>query len=140
LDIFDTDKQRFAYVNALVHIAALDQVVTEAEREYIVGIANKFGISDNAFVDQIMWSLLAKRPTIEEIVIPINEKRQKLSLIHDLIVLCFADGEYSEVERKMVKRVCMLLQISDEELKSIEEINCEFLLLTNKLAKFLEVC
>lgn len=125
------ERERISYVKALVYIALADDTVEEGEDKYLEQIGNIYGISGDA-IEGIKDSVKNKKESLNEVLSDITDRKIKLSLIYDLLAICYADDNYSVVEKQGMKNICEILDIEPEKLTQLENIMEEQLELQKK--------
>lgn len=131
------ERERISYVKALVYIALADDTVEEGEDKYLEQIGNIYGISGDA-IEGIKDSVKNKKESLNEVLSDITDRKIKLSLIYDLLAICYADDNYSVVEKQGMKNICEILDIEPEKLTQLENIMEEQLELQKKINIILE--
>ena len=126
------ERERISYVKALVYIALADDTVEEGEDKYLEQIGNIYGISGDA-IEGIKDSVKNKKESLNEVLSDITDRKIKLSLIYDLLAICYADDNYSVVEKQGMKNICEILDIEPEKLTQLENIMEEQLELQKKI-------
>ena len=100
----DTDKVNITYGAALIALAECDERgITNDERATITRLFADLGFSKAAC--DAAW----KAPRAEDELLrnldAIDDVTRKRALVKDLVLLAYADGEYSEHERRFVETV-----------------------------------
>jgi uncharacterized tellurite resistance protein B-like protein len=119
-----------AYFKSLLVCANGDGTLADAERGWVIGYASAYN-RDPAIIEKLkvykadedLETLFSGDPLIIE---------TRRSLLLDAIQACAADGEYNEKERAVVLKGAKALNISEDELKKIEEIYFETVKLREK--------
>lgn len=130
-------EEKKSYVEALTYIATLEDGICEDEKAYFVDIATKYGLSQED--TESSWIEISNASDIEQILKPINRREVKLLLIYELIAMCYADGNYSAVEKEGMSKIASLLDVNSEKLRSIECCLEESIRLHNETLKVLEM-
>ncbi len=119
-----------AYFKSLLICANGDGTLADAERDWVIGYASAYN-RDSAVIEKLkVYKADEDLETVFSGDPLISETRR--SLILDAIQACAADGEYSEKERAIVLKGAKILNISEDELKKIEEIYFETVKLREK--------
>ena len=139
MEVFTTVQERVAHVRALIFIASADESVTERELAHIQNFSKIYGITDEKVKTDMVNMVKAKTGKIEEILKPIKTRRQKIVLINDLLVLCYADGKYTGDEKKRIFEIAKLIDLEDNKVKEIEKINSDISKINKKLLSVLEI-
>ncbi len=134
--LFNTVEEKVSYVKALLYIASLDEKVDDSEVEALNSICRLYNIPEEYYAD--IWNSVNGSSDIKKILEPIVERNIKLMLINDLISLCFADGRYTDVEKKGIRNISKLLNIEESKVLEFEAIMEENILLRKKLFNALE--
>lgn len=118
------------YFKSLLICANGDGKLADKERDWVIGYAYAYNC-DPAIIEQLkiykgdedIETVISRDPLVGE---------TRRFLIFDAIQACSADGEYSEKERAIVLKGANKLNISEDELKKIEEIHLETVKLREK--------
>ena len=130
-------EEKISYLKALLFIALADDNVDESELDYFNRFGEMYGLSSQE-LDDIKNAVITRKEPIESIVKGITERTTKLTLIYELIALCYADGTYSVAEQAGLMDVCRALEIELEKLTEIEEVMKENVCLQEKINVVLE--
>ena len=103
-------EQSIQYLKAIMYIASADNSVSEEEFEYFLGIAVSNGLTEED-ADSIRTEIESNTLSLSEILKEITDEKTKKKLIHDLLLICLADGDYSVAEQNGIKDICGLLEI-----------------------------
>ena len=68
----------------------------------------------------------------------ITERSTKLTLLYELLALCYADNSYTLAERNSMKDICRIMGIEDSKFVELENVMYENLLLQKKINIILE--
>lgn len=137
MNLFNSIEEKVAYVKALLYVASLDEKIDDSEKEAINTIGKLYDIPEEYYSD--IWNSINKNSNIKKILEPIVKRNLKLMLINDLISLCYADGEYSDKEKKGVRNISLLLDVEKSKVDEFESIMEENLILKKKLFAALEL-
>lgn len=121
-DKFFSETDICFHLNALKKLAMADGVFDDSEKRFIDQITQKYCLS---YTNLDFESLQNRELTDEEYAQGLEKLKQnplmsKL-LLKDLISLGHVDGNYSEPERKRVREMGALLNISEESIQRIEQ-------------------
>lgn len=130
-------EEKIPYIKTLMYIALADDTIDESEMEYFEQIASIYGLSDDE-LNAIKESTIKRNEAIEDIVAGITERETKLTLLYELLALCYVDDNYSIVEKQGMKRICQLMEIEASKLEELENVMVESKLLQEKINKILE--
>lgn len=130
-------EERVAYLEALMYISTADEKVEEEELVYFNQVGQLYGIELEE-LNKIKTSIINREKSIEEILIHINTRQTKLSLLYELLALCFVDGDYDIVEKIGMKKIADIMGIEDTKLDEIEGLIIENIALQNKINIVLE--
>jgi len=111
--------EAIAYLKTLLYIASADNSIDDSEMKCFCSIGESLGLSSNDLIS-IQTANISQTESIETIVREIKEEQTKISLIKELLSLCYIDGEYSLVEQSGMSEICALLNLSDDVLKKLE--------------------
>ena len=113
------EKEKLAYLKALLYISTIDEDFDSKEEQHIINIGNIYGISEDS-INELISSIENRKESLEDILLEIKERKSKLSLLYELIYLCYVDGDYSDKEKLGIKNVTKTLNIEDEKVEEIE--------------------
>lgn len=130
-------KQKAAYLKALIYIAAADDTVQDSERAQFTELGKLYGLT-NQEVEEIADSVIKKEESLESILSGITERPTKLLLLYDLLAICYADNNYSIAEKNTMKTIAALLEIEGSKLTDMENVMTESVELHEKINKILE--
>lgn len=131
------ENEKISYVKALVYIALADDTIEKGEEGYLEQIGALYGLSQEQ-MDEIKDSIINKSETIESILDNIKSREVKLTLLYDLLALCYADDNYSIVEKQGMQNICDIMQIEEEKLQEMENVMLEQIELQKKVNRILE--
>lgn len=130
-------EEKIPYIKTLMYIALADDTIDESEMQYFEQIAHIYGL-DNDELNAIKDSIVQRNEKIEDIVAGITERETKLTLLYELLALCYVDDNYSIVEKQGMKRICQLMGIETTKLEELESVMAESKLLQEKINNILE--
>lgn len=131
------EKERISYIKALIYIALADDSVEKGEEQYLDQIGALYGLAPEQ-MKEIKDSVISKSETIESIIENIERREVKLTLLYDLLALCYADDNYSIVEKQGMENICNIMQIEEEKLREMENVMLEQIELQKKVNRILE--
>lgn len=131
------ENEKISYLKALLYISTIDEELDENEKEYLLRIADAYGLSSEE-VDDLLKAVLNREESMEEILFEIKDRKVKLLLVYELIALCYADGNYSDKEKSGVLNISRILGIEKEKVDEIQNIMNESVALQNKINIVLE--
>lgn len=108
-----------AYLKTLLFIASADNSLDEAELQCFQAAGKEAGLRPDE-IAEIQNSVLARQETIEYIVEGIHDEKVKVSLVKELLSLCYIDGEYSIAEQNGMAAICGLLGMDSSALSQFE--------------------
>ena len=115
------DELRIAYAALLVHAAAIDGAVSEAERGKLKSLAmQRFDLDDAAAADLIARATAADERAVDlyHFTRQLNERLDdagRLRMIATMWTVAYADGVLSDYESNLIWRVADLLGVSQTE-------------------------
>ena len=130
-------QERVSYLEALMYVATLDEKVEADELEHFNQVGMMYGL-ENKEIEAIKKSIMKKEKTLEAILSPIESRKVKLSLIYELLGLCYADGTYNLAEKNGMINICMIMGIEAEKLSELEMAMEESLILQRRIYAILE--
>lgn len=131
------EKERLSYVKALLYIALADDTIEEGEEAYLDQIGMVYGLSQDE-LSQMKESIMNKTEDLETILVEITERSTKLTLLYDLLALCYANEDYSPIEKQGMKNICRIMGIEIEKLTELEAVMEEQVKLQKKIKTILE--
>lgn len=131
------NEERIPYIKTLMYIALADDTIEESEMQYFEQIANIYGLNDDE-INSIKESVIERKENIEDILAGITERDTKLTLLYELLALCYVDDNYSIVEKQGMKKICQLMEIEATKLEELESVMIESKLLQEKINNILE--
>lgn len=130
-------KQKVAYLKALIYIAAADDTVQDSERAQFTELGKLYGLT-NQEVQEIADSVIKKEESLKSILAGITDRPIKLLLLYDLLAICYADNNYSIAEKNTMKTIAALLEIEGSKLTDMENVMTESVELHERINKILE--
>lgn len=115
------NKERIAYLEALMYISTSNEKVEKEELIYLDQVAEMYGIEAKE-VEQIKDTIINKEKNIEEILKEIKTRTSKLSLVYELLTICYIDGNYDILEKQSMENICNILGIEEGKLEKIEKL------------------
>jgi tellurite resistance protein len=107
-----------AFAKALLIAANGDRVISQAERDWVVGLTAAKGASDqlieelkNYQADEDIEQVLAKDSIADA---------AREALLYTAIEACGADGEYNDGEKASVRKIAARLGVSEDVVKGLE--------------------
>jgi uncharacterized tellurite resistance protein B-like protein len=132
-----TYEERVAYVEALIYVTTVNETIKEEELAYFNQVGQLYGI-ETGELNTIKKNIINKEKSIEDIFKPINNRSTKLSLIYELLALCYVDESYDVLERHGMRRICDIMGIEEAKLLEIEGVILENIELQKKINTVLE--
>jgi len=132
-----TEKEKIAYLKALVYIATIDEELDESEKQYLQNIANMYGLKEEQS-EQLIRAVIERKESLEDILSAIEDRKTKLLLIYELIALCYADGNYSDKEKAGIIGIGNALNVEASKISEIEDLMYESVRLQEKISMALE--
>lgn len=132
-----SEQEKLAYLKALMYITLSDDKVDDDEIQYFDRIGTAYGLSVYQ-VNDLKKSVMNREETIEEILSCIVNRSTKLTLLYDLLAMCYANGNYSLVEKQGLKNICEIMHIETSKLNELESAMEEQVALQAKINNILE--
>ena len=108
------------FMKAVLACANGDGQLTARERDWVVGYCAALGGPDTLVeelraypADEDVRELVERRP-------PVVQSRR--ALVYDAVRACAADGEYSEGERAVVRRLAAQIGVPEDIVQALEDI------------------
>lgn len=130
-------EEKVPYLKTIFYVAMADDRVDASEMSYFDQLAGIYGLSEQELAE-IKDSVSSRTESIEKITSGLTERETKLTLLYELLALCYVDNNYSLVEKQGMKQICTLLSIEQEKLTELEGLMQENLHLQGKINKALE--
>jgi uncharacterized tellurite resistance protein B-like protein len=130
-------EEKSSYLQAIMFIVSCDGIISGEEITALKNIAGSMGITMEKV--SLLTEEVAEGKKLKNILSRIKNRQTKLQLIYDLVNICHADGEYSEIEKKSMERVTKLLKVEADKLTEIESIVNENIEFNKKTKQVLEV-
>jgi len=105
-------QERLNKLSLMVYLAAGDLEIHETESKLIIEIGTKLG-----FLPEETAEIIQSPSDFLHVVIP-ERKREKLSLIYDLLYLMLADGKVTVEEVAIISKISFLFGIPAIKLKT----------------------
>lgn len=120
-EAFPADDPRLSAAAILVHIVAVDGVITETERSQLRHVlSNRYGLDDEQVEELIRQAKKRDEDAVDlygftSLLKRVLNEDDRRSVIEMMWEMSFADGHLSEFEDNTVWRVAELLGISNRE-------------------------
>lgn len=131
------EREKIAYLKALVFIATIDEKLGDAEKKYLVNIGNAYGL-DKAQTEELISVVLERTEELEDILSSIEDRKIKLLLLYELLAFCYVDGSYADKAKAGIINVANCLGIETDKVREIESVLIESIQLQDKINKILE--
>lgn len=112
-------EQSIQYLRALMYIASVDDAITDDEYTCFMKIAITNGLSEE-IAAEIREEIAAGTIDLSATLSAITDEESKKQLLHDLLVMCYADDCYSVPEQQGIRDIAIVLGVSDKKLGQIE--------------------
>lgn len=130
-------EEKVPYLKTLLYIALADDHIDESELHYFQQLGQVYSL-DEVQIQEIQDSVVCRKESIESIASKIIERDTKLTLLYDLLAICYADNQYTLAEKEGLKDVCSLLKIEDSKLNELETVMEESVKLQERINMILE--
>jgi tellurite resistance protein len=110
-------EDEFAIIRGLVPVAWADGTFADKEKEMLEALLDAYGASD-ADKKQLREYAAEKR-TLDDINLQDLSAGDRRLLLHNAVILTFADGEQHPAESKLLGELAAKLRIPADEAKSI---------------------
>ena len=131
------ESEKLSYVKALVSIALTDETVTEEEATVLDQFGVIYGLTPEELTS-LKNSVVNKTESLDELLSNLSERSTKLMLLYDLLAICYADGQYSAIERQGLKNICDTMGIERSKFEAMEGVFEEQIMLQAKIDEILE--
>lgn len=122
LDILPTKEARVTFIRGLINLSkAVEQKngVTGIDAQEMTFLRNAmlaFDLSEEE-KDTLEKFVHSSDNTIR---LEFNSKRQSIFFLREGVQICYIEGEYQDVEQKMIREMASILHISDDTVDKIE--------------------
>lgn len=108
------------FAKALLIAAKGDRVLSQAERDWVVGLTAAKGGSEQLIEELKNYSA---DEDIEQVISshPFSNQGRR-ALIYTAIQACAADSEYNEAEKASVRKIADKLEVSEDVVKQLEDL------------------
>ncbi len=115
----DTDKANIAYGTALIALAECDERgITDDERATIARLFADLGFSE--VVRDAAWKAPRAESELLSNLEALGDATRRRALVKDLVLLAYADGEYSEEEKRFVETVRRTFDLAPSWLERVD--------------------
>jgi len=112
-------EQNLQYLRALMYIASVDNTISDDELVCFTKIAMNNGLSESE-VCEIKSEIECGNGDLSIILAEISDEKTKKKLLHDLLVICLADDNYSVAEQSGMRDICCVFGVSEKKLAQLE--------------------
>ena len=114
LDLFGSGEhlRNLGHFAAIVNMAAVDGAITEREEKLLRRFASKLDVNEDEY------NKVIENPSLFPIHPP-NSYERRLSTLHDLFVIIYANHEMDEEESHLLKKYAIGLGFSQEQANKI---------------------
>lgn len=107
------------YLKVLMYIAAADEGIADDEFSCFNKIAVNSGLSEED-VAEIKAEIESGDIDLYAVLSEITDDKLKKKLLHDLLVICLADDNYSVAEQSGMRDICLVLSVGEKKLAQLE--------------------
>ena len=125
-----SEKHKEMFLNLELWLVEADGHFDDMEKRLVDQHCAEMGISNNEYKKE-----KALDEIIKEINIDMSVEEKKIIFI-ELLAVSYVDDEFSDEEKKFVKKIQDILQISDDDARQAEEIVVNLISYTRKLEAF----
>lgn len=112
-------EQNLQYLRALMYIASVDNTISDDELVCFTKIAMNNGLSESE-VCKIKNEIECGNGDLSVILAEISDEKTPKKLLHDLLLICLVDGNYSVAEQSGIRDVCSILNVGEKKLSQLE--------------------
>lgn len=114
------ETDRFPFLKALAHIAAIDDSVSLDEKKMVMEFAEAWNLDDQ--VQEEVQDLLRSGTdlSLDALVEEFSETGTRFLLLQELIRLSHSDGTYGDAEREEIAQIAGRLDLSEKQLREVE--------------------
>lgn len=115
------ETDRFPFLKALAHIAAVDDSVDIDEKRMVEQYADawELGSDTKAEVQDILRTQSSL--SLQQLVSEFSESGTRFLLVQELMRLAYADGTYGEAERKEIASIAQRMGMSEDQFREVEK-------------------
>jgi tellurite resistance protein len=111
--------QDMAIVRALVPVAWADGEFAEKEKETLEALLEAYGATDDE--KKALREYAKEKRSIDDINLQELSADDRRILLQHAVLLCHADGDYSDAEKKFVDQLAKKLKLPDADAKAMIE-------------------
>ena len=117
-----SEAEKTAYLSAIASLATADRQATQPEIEFLQGLAQQAGVSEQGAQQVLQAAQSANNQGIQQNLDALKSSDLRFSLVTDLISFARADGAYSNDEEAMVSKMSQYLGINTEQRQTLETV------------------
>ena len=117
-----SEPEKVAYLSAIASLATADRQASQAELEFLQGLAQQAGLSEQGAQHVLHAAQSADNQGIQQNLDALKGSDLRFSLVTDLISFARADGAYSNDEEAMVSKMSQYLGINTEQRQTLETV------------------
>lgn len=125
-----SEKHKEMFLNLELWLVEADGHFDDVEKRLVDQHCAEMGISNNEYKKEKAFDEIVK-----EINIDMSVEEKKIIFI-ELLSIAYVDEDFSAEEKKFVKKIQEILQISDDDAEQAEEIVANLIAYTKKLEAF----
>lgn len=115
------ESDRFPFLKALAHIAALDDSVDLDEKRLVEQYADAWELSADAKAEVQDLLRAQSSLSLRQLVSEFSESGTRFLLVQELMRLAYADGTYGKVERKEIATIAHRMGMSENQFREVEK-------------------
>lgn len=115
------ETDRFPFLKALAHIAAVDDSVDLDEKRMVEQYADAWELGADAKAEVQDLLRTQSSLSLRQLVSEFSESGTRFLLVQELMRLAYADGTYGEAERKEIASIAHRMGMSEDQFREVEK-------------------
>ena len=117
-----SEAEKTAYLSAIASLATADRQASEAEIQFLQGLAQQAGLSQAGAQQVLQAAQSANNQGIQQNLDALKGSDLRFSLVTDLISFARADGSYANDEEAMISKMSQYLGVNAEQKQTLETV------------------
>ena len=117
-----SEAEKTAYLSAIASLATADRQASQAEIEFLQGLAQQAGLSQQGAQQVLQAAQSANNQGIQQNLDMLKGSDLRFSLVTDLISFARADGSYANDEEVMITKMSQYLGINQQQQQTLETV------------------
>jgi uncharacterized tellurite resistance protein B-like protein len=117
-----SETEKTAYLSAIASLATADRQASDAEIQFLQGLAQQAGLSQQSAQQVLQAAQSANNQGIQQNLDALKGSDLRFSLVTDLISFARADGSYANDEEAMISKMSQYLGVNAEQKQTLETV------------------